>query len=72
MSVRSLANAIKSAMDERVKNEARAMYGTIKDGRFVNGSKSFNYVEAVDCDTSDGSKVWAQRSQNGSAVIVGS
>lgn len=71
MSVQRLATAIKSAVDTRINNEARAMRGTIKNGMFVCGAKSFPYRQAVDCSVFDGSRVWAQRSNNGKAIIVG-
>lgn len=71
MGVRDLATAIKSAIDRRVEREARALRGTIKDGMFQCGSKAYPFKQAVDCNTSDGSLVWAQLSPNGDAVIVG-
>lgn len=71
MSVQSLANSIKNAVDNRVNKEARAMRGTIQNGMFVSGAKSFPYKQAVDCNTFEGSKVWAQRATNGQAIIVG-
>ena len=71
MSVRELASTIRQAVDERIKREARAMRGTIQNGMFQCGSKSYPYKQAVDCNTSSGSRVWAQLSQNGDAVIVG-
>lgn len=71
MSLENLVTTIKSAVDKRIKEESRAMRGTIRNGRFYCGNKSYAYVQAVDCNTSEGNKVWAQRSQNGSAVIIG-
>lgn len=71
MSVKELATAIKNSVDKRINEEARARRGTIKDGRFQSGSKSYPYKQAVDCNTSDGNKVWAQLTPSGKAVIVG-
>lgn len=71
MSLENLVATIKSAVDKRIKEESRAMRGTIRNGRFCCGNKSYTYVQAVDCNTSDGNKVWAQLSQNNSAVVVG-
>ncbi|MBR6712130.1 MAG: hypothetical protein IKI76_03955 [Selenomonadaceae bacterium] len=71
MGVRELASAIKRVVDERIKREARAMRGTIQNGVFQSGSKSYPYKQAVECNTSSGSRVWALPSQNGDAVIVG-
>lgn len=71
MSVQSLAKSIKSAVDNRVNKEARAMRGVISGGMFVSGAKSFPYKQAVDCNTFEGNKVWAQRATNGKAIIVG-
>lgn len=71
MGVQSLAQKIKSAVDKRIDEEARALRGTIKDGRFHSGAKSYPYQQAVDCSVSRGSRVWAQRSPDGKAVIVG-
>ena len=71
MSVQSLASSIKNAVDNRIKKEARAMRGTISGGMFVSGAKSFPYKQAVDCNTFEGNKVWAQRATNGKAVIIG-
>ena len=47
------------------------MRGTIKNGMFVSGAKSFPFKQAVDCSVFEGSRVWAQRSNNGKAIIVG-
>lgn len=71
MSIESLGNSIKSAVDKRVNSEARAMRGTIRNGRFVSGSKSYPFTAAVDCSTGEGKKVWAQKSTSGKAVIIG-
>ncbi len=69
--VQGLAEAIKNAVDRRIANEARAMHGTIKNGMFQTGTKSYPYKQAVDCNTNEGNKVWAQLDTNGNAVIVG-
>ena len=69
--INGLREAVKTAVDNRISNESRALRGVIRNGKFLSGSKSFPFVQAVDCDTSNGSKVWAQLSKNGSAVIVG-
>ena len=71
MGVRELAQEIKKAVDKRIANEARAQRGIIKDGMFQTGSKTYPYKQAVDCNTSSGSFVWAQLSPQGDAVIVG-
>ena len=71
MNLKNLETKINSAVDNRVRNESRAMRGTIRNGRFFCGSKSYPYVSAVDASTYNGNRVWAQLSQNGSAVIVG-
>lgn len=69
MGVQSLASSIKNAVDRRIQNEARAIRGTVKNGMFQSGSKSFPAKQAVDCNTRR--KVWAVPSTNGKAVIVG-
>ena len=71
MSVDNLANSIKAAVDKRVNEESRALRGTIQNSRFFSGSKSFPFTPAVDCNTVNGKKVWAQLSKNGTAVVVG-
>lgn len=71
MSLKDLEKTIQSAVNKRIKEEARAMRGTIRGGKFQCGSKSYPYAQAVECNTSEGNKVWAQRSQNNSVVIVG-
>lgn len=72
MGVRELAAAVKSAVRWRIDNEARAKRGVIQNGRFISGSKSYPMIQAVDVDTSNGKRVWAQLSKNGNAVVVGS
>lgn len=71
MSIQSLANSIKSAVDKRIEEEAQAKRGTIHNDRFISGSKSYPFTPAVECDTSEGARVWAQLSKDGKAVIVG-
>ena len=71
MSVRELATAIRNAIDRRIRQEARARRGTIQDGMFQSGAKAYPYKQAVDCDTSEGSRVWAVPATNGDAVVVG-
>ena len=70
MSVESLANAIKNAVQSRIEKESRARRGIIRNGQFVCGADCFK--SAVDVDTSNEKKVWAQLSPNGEAVIIGS
>ena len=71
MSIQDLANSIESAVNNRIDEESRAMHGIIRNDRFVSGSKSYPMKQAVDCDTSEGSRVWAQKSKNGNAVVIG-
>ena len=71
MSIKNLANAVKSAVQRRINEESKAKRGMIHNGLFVCGSKSYPFVQAVDCNTDEGSRVWAQLSNNGKAVIVG-
>lgn len=71
MGVKSLANAIRNAVDRRIKREARALRGTVSNGTFYCGNKSYPFKQAVDCNISNGRRVWAQLSPNGQAVIVG-
>ena len=71
MGVQELASATKQAVDRRIDKEARAQRGTIQNGRFQVGAKSYPYTSAVDVNTHNGNKVWAQLSPSGKAVIVG-
>lgn len=71
MGVQALASATKEAVDRRINEEARAMHGTIRNGRLQVGAKSYSYTSAVDIGTHNGDKVWAQKAKNGKAVIVG-
>lgn len=69
--IQGLADAIKAAVQNRIDEEARAKRGLIQNGNFISGGKSYPFVQAVDCDVSNGSKVWAQLSRSGKAVIIG-
>ncbi len=71
MIVQNLANTIKSAVDKRIAEESRARRGTIQNGSFISGSKSYPFTAAVDCHTGNGRRVWAQLSTTGKAVVVG-
>lgn len=71
MSIQSLSTALKKAVDARIDKEARAMHGTIIDGRLQVGAKSYPFTTAVDVGTHNGRKVWAQLSKSGKAVVVG-
>lgn len=67
--VADLKTAIKAAVDSRIEQEARAKRGTIQDGMFHCGAKTYPFKQAVDCSLKN--KVWAQLSTSGKAVIVG-
>lgn len=69
--IQGLADAIKSAVQNRIDEESKAKRGTIQNGNFVSGDKSYPFIQAVDCNISNGSRVWAQLSRSGKAVIVG-
>ena len=71
MSVKNMANEIKNAMNNRIEKESRAMHGTMKDGKFYSGNNSYSVKQAAECNTNNGHKVWAVRSKNNKAVIVG-
>lgn len=71
MSVQSLGTALKNAVARRIEKESRALRGTISNGRLQVGAKSYPFTSAVDVGTHNGSKVWAQLSKSGKAVIVG-
>ena len=71
MSIQNLADSVKSVVDKRINDEARAIQGTIHNGRFISGSKSYPFETAVDCNTSDGKRVWGQLSTGGKAIIIG-
>lgn len=71
MSVQRLANTIKTELENRIAQESRALRGTIKNGRFFYGGRSYPYKLAVDANTSNGNRVWAQLSPNNLAVIIG-
>lgn len=70
--IQGLAETIQNVMDKRIAEEARARRGQMQDGKFVNGNTSYPAKQAVDVDTSNGARVWAQLDNNGNAVIVGS
>ena len=69
--IEGLKSAVSKALQKRIDEEAKAKHGTMKDGLFVSGNKSYPAIQAVDVDTSGGSRVWAQLDRNGNAVIVG-
>ena len=69
MSIKDLSAAIKNAVDNRIKHEAMAKRGTIQNGKFHCGAKSYPYKLAVDCNLNG--KVWAQLTPDGTAVVVG-
>lgn len=71
MGVQNLKAAIKNAVQNKIDEESKAKCGVIRGGNFVSGSRAYPFTQAVDCDTSDGARVWAQISKNGTAVIVG-
>ena len=71
MSIHELASEVKSAVERRINEEAKAQRGTIQNGRLQIGAKSYPYTSAVDVSNHDGDKVWAQLSKTGRAVIVG-
>lgn len=68
MSIKSMTSDIKSAMKNRIEKESQAMRGTIKNGRFYCGNKSYSAKQAVECNTNNGHKVWAVRA--GSKVVI--
>lgn len=71
MSMNNFANGIKEAMNKRIEKESRAMRGTMKNGRFHSGNKSYPTKQAVECNTNNGYKAWAVKDKNGKAIIVG-
>ena len=71
MNVKNMENEIKNAMHNRIEKESRAMHGTIKNGRFYSGNTSYPAKQAVECNTRNGNKVWAVKSNGGKAVIIG-
>ena len=70
--ITGLTNTIKSIVQKRIDNESRAKRGTIQNGQFVSGSKSYPAIQAVDVNASAGNKVWATFDSKGNAIIVGS
>lgn len=71
MGIQSLSATLKNAVDRRIEKEARALRGTISNGRLQVGAKSYPFTSAVDVGAHSGSKVWVQLSKTGKAVIVG-
>lgn len=71
MSVANLSKAIKSTVEKRIEKEGRVQRGIVNNGRVQIGSKSYPMKQAVDCNASNGRKVWAQLSKSGDAVVVG-
>ena len=69
--INRLAETIKNAMQRRIDTEARTLRGTIRNGKFISGARSYPYISAVETNTRNGSRVWAQLSKNNQAVIVG-
>lgn len=72
MSIQTLASDLKKVMAERIEKEGRAMRGTIREGKLQVGNEQYDLFQAVECEVSEGSRVWAMRARNGKAVIVGS
>ena len=70
--IQGLVETIQSIMQKKVAEEARARHGTIQDGKFKDGNNFYPAKQAVDVDTSEGSRVWAQLDNNGNAIIIGS
>ena len=71
MGIQNLAKTIKQLLQKKISTESRAMRGIIQGGQFVSGAKSYPYDVAVDVNTSNGSKVWAQLDNHGRAIIIG-
>lgn len=71
MSIQSMASTVRTAMNERIAKESRAFRGLIRNGRLLVGKESLSAIQAVECNTSNGRKVWAQRTRYNSALIVG-
>ncbi len=70
--VAGLAESLRIGV-KRIKKESEqtAMRGTVQGGRVRIGSKSYPYKAAVDVNVSEGSHVWVQISEAGTAIIVG-
>ena len=71
MGVKELSDALKNAVQKRIDKESRARRGIIQNGQFACGAKTYPYLQAVECNTSEGKKVWGQLSKNGNMVVVG-
>ena len=71
MHIQELKDALKNAVDNRIKLEARALRGTVSNGMFRFNSKTYPFKLAVDCNINNGRRVWAQLTPNGTAVIIG-
>ena len=71
MSIQTLQNAVKNAVNRRIENEARILRGTLANGKLQIGNEQLEPVQAVDCNVDEGKRVWALRTNNGKAVIVG-
>ncbi len=70
--IEGLADAIRTGMrNARKKSEQKAQRGVIQGGMVRIGSRSYPFKAAVDVNTNDGTLVWVQISQAGTAVIVG-
>ena len=71
MSITDLARDIKKTVEKRIEKESCVRRGIVNNGRIQIGSKSYPMKQAVDCNASNGRKVWAQLSTSGDAVVVG-
>ncbi len=65
-----LCNLLEFQMKNRINNEASAKRGTILNGRFHSGNKSYPVKHAVEINPSN-RKAWAVPDKNGNAVVVG-
>ena len=70
--VNGLAESLRIGVKRIKKNsEQKAQRGTVKGGRVRIGARSYPYKAAVDIHVEEGSLVWVQISDAGTAVIVG-
>lgn len=70
--VKGLAESLRIGVKQiQKRSEQKAKRGTVQGGRVRIGSKSYPLKAAVDVNASEGSLVWVQISQGGTAVIVG-
>ena len=70
--IAGLADAIQSGVKRKAKQqEAKAQRGIIQNGMVRIGGRSYPFKTVIDCSTEDGSFVWVQLTQNGTAVIIG-